>query len=97
MSETNMTREEIEQLWIEVSTDIMFGKPLCDFMYLVGNSDLEGQWNKIWGNQNYTYISDYFDDDYYWLSLINSEDYYTLSYLLRALSLNILLDDMEVK
>ncbi len=87
-----MTRKEIEKLWIEESIERRYGKPLCDFMYEVGNDDLIRQWDEIWDSQKYSYISDYFDDDYYYKT-ISSENYYVLSYLLRALSLNILLDD----
>jgi len=90
-----MTREEIERLWVQESDGYSYGysKPLCSLMFEVGNSDLIRRWDKIWYSQKYNYISDYFDDGYYDYNPISSEDYYVLSYLLRALSLNILLDD----
>ena len=58
-----MTREEIEQLWVEESTKRRYGIPLCRFMMEVGNRNLTRKWNKIWGNQKCAYIDDYFDED----------------------------------
>lgn len=87
-----MTREEIEKLWLKDNGGRSFGRLLCRFMYEVGDSNLISQWNGVWGSQKHNCISDYYCDDYY-CDTISIEDYCNLTYLLRALSLNILLDN----
>ena len=86
-----MTREEIEQAWMEdfESNDrvIGFRGSLCEFL-AKKHKPLRERFESVWGevmvDRFVVFISDYYKHD------VDQEE---LSYLLRALTLNILLDD----
>ena len=84
------TREAIEHNW-QITEDIS-GRALCSFMDWNTTHDLGLQWHKIWNTRttNVIYMEGLYHHD-------NKDDYKELTYLLRALSLNMILDDNNVK
>ena len=78
-----LTRQEIETKWLHT-----VGKPLCLFTSNVG---LRGEWDKVWASARY-------DHDLLYINCAFAGDRHVqdLTYLTRALSLNMLLDDNEV-
>ncbi len=80
----NLTRLEIEQAWIDQS--YFMGALLCRFTI---GTKLRRGWFKVWYREH-GFISDKFSD-------VHFLDKEVLSYLTRALSLNMLLDDNEVE
>ncbi len=79
-------RQTIEGMWILQSGKFNSdsGIPICRFIRRSGNSALIQAWYKVW--QLNGYITYNFKDD---------DDTTTLTYLTRALTLNMLLDDNE--
>ena len=91
-----MTRKKIEQLWIDRNV-FRSGMSLSAFLgNVVNSSDLTNQWCNIWRTQKLRLIDDCYFNNYI-DNNISIDDYADLCYLLRSLSLNMLLDDnMEV-
>ena len=85
------TRKEIEYLWQLGVEPRGAGKSLCGFVGSECGDSLYYKWEEIWGERGYmengsqppVYILYYFQRDN------------DMTYLCRALSLNILLDDNE--
>jgi len=85
------SRKEIENRWQRRT--YKGGSPLCIFLNRCRDMNtqckiLKMEWDTIWETQDHTYMSFYFIDGW------NREE---LSYLCRALSLHMLLDDNGVK
>lgn len=80
-----MTREEIELDWLRQSnSDFREGKFLCWFLE---DKTLYPTFLKVYDKSASDIIEDYFNDDYGGMSPLE------LGYLIRALTLNMLLDD----
>ena len=81
------TRLEIETNWQKSTA--YGGRSLCSYIDWNTTNKLSCQWDKIWSTRT--------DDVSYIEGMFNSEpDYSDLAYLLRALSLNMLLDDNNI-
>lgn len=79
-------REEIERAWVEESVKKLSGIPLCSFIDYSKFLAIRKAWNQVWDKQSKVYMYAYFQRESYFSDL---------TYLCRALSLNMLLDDNE--
>jgi hypothetical protein len=84
-----MNRHEIENKFIKESLGFREGPQLCGFTYRIGHKKV---WDKIWKDNEYIFISDYF-----YFDSETKKDYMTMSYLCRALTLNMILDDNNIE
>lgn len=82
-----MTRKEIEDSWLEDSEVYNGGEGLC---ITFGEVGLVKEWGEVWRGSKRLFISGYFIRE-------DSELYFELSYLTRALSLHMLLDDCGIE
>ncbi len=88
-----MTRKEIEEYWVRVSD--MSGDELCFFIPEYMSKDAFSIWKStIWVDIDVIYIDDYFHND---SNIQSFKDCQDMTYLCRALSLNMFLDDNNIK
>jgi len=89
-----MTRKEIENKWLKLSENKENGFMLCIFICLYFSEYHLNIWdNKIWMDSDHIYMSTHFYDD----CVTSPIDEDSMTYLCRALSLNMFLDDNNIK
>jgi len=84
-----MNRIDIERDWIRRSVNRKAGVILCGFL-LDHDDCISDLWSDIWDTSPCSLISHFYE-------VYDLADYFAMSYLCRALSLNMLLDDNNVK